>query len=230
MIHQLTFQGEGWAEEYTCPLCGQVASLFGQYSPLMPWGVCKRCSIKYPYPYELFVPSTRRNADQEPLMIDPSPQKSDLRARRVELEEMLRCALDPSRLERPVVKYNLSGLELRNPVRRSRMQQFNAMGMKAREALRVRQISLPTCERCGCAHARWYEMLAGIGDYWSHCQRCADELAVEALWRHRALFGNDDVESVMDRVYRSHKDLFERGVLPDYWFTLMMSDTAGGEQ
>lgn len=25
--------------QYACPLCGQVATLFGQYSPLLDWGV-----------------------------------------------------------------------------------------------------------------------------------------------------------------------------------------------
>lgn len=45
--------------------------------------------------------------------------------------------------------------------------------------------------------------------------------AVEALWRNRGLFGADDPESVLDRLYRAFPDLFERGVLPDYWFELM---------
>jgi hypothetical protein len=211
-------------EVYSCPLCGQEATLFGQFSPFLPWGVCRDCSIKYRYPAEVFVPSTRRNADHEPLMVDPSPDKAELRERRVQLDEMLRCAVDPSRLERPIVKYNLSGLELRNPIRRSRMRQFAAMTIRAKERLRVRQINLPFCDRCGCAHERWYEMLTGVGDYWSKCQRCEDELAVLSLWKLKGIFGDDDVESIMDRLYRSHQGLFERGALPDYWFVLMQQD------
>lgn len=207
-------------QQYVCPLCNQPARLFGQYSPLLPWGVCRQCSIKYPFPDDLFVPSTRRNRDHEPLMIDPSHEKSAQRTRRVELEEMLRCAVDPSRLERPIVKYNISGLELRNPVRRSRMRQIGQMMTRARHNLTYRQIALPTCRRCGCAHDRYYEMLPGVGDYKSTCQRCADEEAVESLWRLRGIFGQDDDETILDRLYRAHADLFERGVLPDYWFML----------
>jgi hypothetical protein len=67
-------------------------------------------------------------------------------------------------------------------------------------------------------------MRPGQIDYWSHCQRCEDELAVEALHRLRGIFDNDDAEAILDRLYRSHRDLFERGILPDYWFALMNGD------
>lgn len=209
--------------EYTCPLCGQVATLFGQYSPLFDWGVCRACSERYPYPVELFVPNTRRNRDREPLMIDPTPGPAmdALREHRIQLDEMLRCAVDPSRLARPIVKYNLSGLELRWPIRRSRMRAFNQMAWRAQQALANRQMRLPYCERCGRAHDRSYEMLPGRVDYWTKCQRCADEEAVEALWRVRGIFGADDAESILDRLYRSQPELFDRGVLPDMWFRLM---------
>jgi hypothetical protein len=205
---------------YICPLCDQPATVFGQFSPLLPWGVCRECCIKYPYPVELFVPSTRRNKDHEPLMIDPAPDKAALRELRIQLDEMLRCAVDPTRIERPIVKYNISGLELRNPIRRSRMATFNKWAWHARQNLKVHQMSLPYCERCGCAHDRQYEMLPGRLDYWSKCQRCADEESVEALWRLKGIFGNDDAEAILDRLYKSHRELFERGVLPDYWFEL----------
>lgn len=207
-------------QEYICPLCHQPAQLFGQYSPLMPWGVCRECSIKYPYPDNLFIPSTRRNNDHEPVMIDPSPDKAADREQRVMLEEMLRCAIDPSRIERPIVKYNINGLELRNPVRRSRMRQLGTMMQNARHSLTYRQVSLPTCQRCGCVHSRYYETLPGVGDYYSKCQRCADEESVEAFWRMRRIFGQDDDESILDRIYKSHPELFERGIMPDYWFVL----------
>jgi hypothetical protein len=38
---------------------------------------------------------------------------------------------------------------------------------------------------------RQYEMLPGRLDYWSKCQRCADEESVEALWRLKGIFGSD---------------------------------------
>lgn len=208
--------------EYSCPLCDRVVTLFGQYSPLFAWGVCRECSIKYPYPVGLFVPSTRRNKDKEPLMIDPDPAKADQRERRIQLDEMLRCAVDPTRIERPIVKYNLSGLELRNPIRRSKSRQYAKWSAATTLALAHRQMSLPYCQRCGCAHDRRYEMLPGAYDYWSKCQRCDDEEAVESLWGLRGIFGGDDVETIMDRVFKSHPELFERGVLPDYWFELLI--------
>lgn len=207
-------------EQYACPICNRPARLFGQYTPLMPWGVCRECSIKHPYPVELFIPSTRRNADKEPLMIDPSPEQSKLRELRVGLDEMLRCAVDPTRIERPIVKYNLSGLELRNPIRRSRAKYFNAAMFRAKQALQTNQMHMPLCPRCGHAHDRFYELMPGHGDYKQHCQHCDDELVVETFWNMRGIFGADDDESILDRIQRSHPELFERGVLPDFWFQL----------
>lgn len=219
-MNQLLLPNFASPEEYSCPLCGKVATLFGQYSPLFPWGVCRECSIQYPYPVELFVPSTRRNKDREPLMIDPAPELAELRERRIQFDEMLRCAVNPSRLERPIVKYNLSGLELRHPIRRSKAHKYQAAHVQAIHALSFRQVQLPICERCGCTHDRRYEMLPGVVDYWSTCQQCHDELAVETFWNMRAIFGDDDDETIMDRIQRSHPELFERNVLPDYWFKL----------
>lgn len=218
---QLQLPGFEVTEVYTCCLCHQPAPLFGQYSPLFDWGVCRECSLKHPYPVELFVPSTRRNREREPLMIDMDPAKSKLRDHRVILDEMMRCAVDPTRLERPVVKYNLSGLELRNPIRRSKAHKYQQWHTAARENLSHRQMELPICTRCGAGHTRFYDMGAGMIGYKSKCQRCDDEMAVEALFNGRtAIFGGDD-EGALDRIYASHRELFERGVLPDYWFTLL---------
>lgn len=69
-----------------------------------------------------------------------------------------------------------------------------------------------------------YRYSPGQFDYWSHCQRCEDEMAVESFFRHPAIFGGDDFETIMDRVQRSHPELFERGVLPGYWVTLMLRE------
>jgi hypothetical protein len=220
---QLALPGFEIEQEYTCCLCGEPKRLFGQYSPIHRWAICRECSIANPYPVELFVPSTRRNADREPLMIDPDAP-AELRERRVVLDEMIRCAIDPLRLGRPVVKFNLSGLELRNPVRRSKAHKYQAWHKAARTALKIEQMRLPYCTRCGAGHDRFYEMLPGRVNYWSRCQTCEDKEAVEALWRHRGIFGGDDAESVMDRLHTSHPELFDRGVLPDYWFELMVRD------
>lgn len=85
----------------------------------------------------------------------------------------------------------------------------------------VRQLAMPVCPRCGLPHVRMYTSLAGVVDYETHCQRCDDELSVETLWRLRRIWGNADVEDLLDKFYKRSPELFERGVLPDYWFTLM---------
>jgi hypothetical protein len=80
---------------------------------------------------------------------------------------------------------------------------------------RIYNHALPFCNRCGTAHNR--RTLSGDTD--AYCQRCDDELAVEAFVQHRGIFGADDDEAILDRIQRSHPALFERGVLPDYWFS-----------
>lgn len=226
---QLVFPGfEAYEPVWVCCICHQTATLFGQYSPVHNWGVCRECSIKYPYPVELFVPSTRRNKDKEPLMIDPEAPYEVL-ALRIGLDEMVRCSIDPTRESRPIVKYNITAKELRNPIRRSRMHVYATWHRQAISSLSLpHQMQLPICERCGKVHDRLYELLPGRADYWSHCQRCNDELTVETFWRNRGIFGQDDVESLLDRIYKSHPELFERGVLPDMWFQLM-EDQHNGE-
>lgn len=212
--------------EYSCPLCGEIATLFGQFSPHMPWFVCKKCSEEHPYPVDLFIPSTRRNKDKEPLMIDPNaPHKK--RELRIQLDEMLRCAVDPTRIERPIIKYNLSGLEIRYPIRRSKAHIFNKWSKAAAISRANIQMTMPLCHRCGRAHDRKYKLLVqedGPVDYWTKCQRCADEESVETFWRLKGIFGGDDVESILDRIQKSHPELFEREVLPNYWYTLMLKE------
>lgn len=226
MPKQLQLPGFEIVPEYRCCLCNEVKTLFGQVSPIQRWAICRECSLEHPYPVELFVPSTRRNREREPLMIDPAPgPKMDTkRERRVMLDEMIRCAIDPSRLARPVVKFNLSGLELRYPVRRSKARQYQRWHTAAKNALTRHQMSLPICRRCGAGHDRKMELLPGMTQYHDTCQRCADEITIESFFRHRGIFGSDDVESIMDRVQNSHPELFERGVLPDYWFVLLLNE------
>lgn len=87
------------------------------------------------------------------------------------------------------------------------------------------QLTFPFCERCGHPHTRF-----NLSTYAVHCQRCADELTVESFWsrRNSPIFANDDDEGVMDRIYRSHPELFERRVLPNYWFTLKLAEQGEG--
>lgn len=200
----------------TCHICGRPG-LLGQMSPLWDYMVCRECSEDWEYPVNIFEPGGNDRSGVRIKMDAPS----DLKEHRIWLDNMLKDIQRGYIDDRPVVKFNLSGRELRNPIRRSKHATYNAMHKRAVTALNNVQMTLPYCRRCGCAHDRRYEIMPGRVDYWEKCQRCADEEAVEALWRLRAIFGGDDVEAIMDRVYKSHQELFERGVLPDYWFKLM---------
>lgn len=79
----------------------------------------------------------------------------------------------------------------------------------------IAQLSIPVCDRCGHAHDHWH-----ISDYAAYCQRCDDELAVEVYWRGKGTILIGDDEEILDRLHRIAPELFERGVLPDYWFAL----------
>lgn len=83
------------------------------------------------------------------------------------------------------------------------------------------QINFPICEVCGAIHAR----RANSGRWLGACQVCDDKASIESLWRMRGVFGDDDVETVLDRLYKSHQGLFDRGVLPDAWFQLMIANS-----
>lgn len=222
MKAQLSLPGFDTTETFVCPLCGREGTFFAQFSPFLPWFVCRECCIANPYPDQIIVFSTRRNADKNPYMIDPAAPH-ETRELRMRLDEMLRCAVDPSRLDRPVVKYNLSGLEIYNPIRRSRSATFHQWHRTWMEDRTRNQMALPYCTRCGCAHDRKYEMLDGLYDYHTHCQRCDDELQVESLFSlRRGVFGEVDAETILDKLYQTFPDLFTRGVLPDYWFRLTL--------
>jgi hypothetical protein len=78
------------------------------------------------------------------------------------------------------------------------------------------QLEFPICLRCGKPHTNWKISL------WSnHCQRCEDEMSVESFFDLLPkIKPGRDVEDYLDDIYRSHRGLFDRGVLPDYWFVL----------
>jgi hypothetical protein len=88
----------------------------------------------------------------------------------------------------------------------------------------TRQLAMPVCPRCGLPHVRLYTSLAGVVDYETYCLRCDEELTVESFWRMRKIWDGLDVEDLLDKFYRSHRDLFEHGTLPDYWFELMRKE------
>lgn len=73
------------------------------------------------------------------------------------------------------------------------------------------------CSTCGKVHDHWH-----ISDYASQCQRCEDVATVEGLLRMRGTILQGDDETVLDRLYRTHRGLFDRDVLPDAWFALRL--------
>jgi len=88
----------------------------------------------------------------------------------------------------------------------------------------ARQLEMPVCPRCGMPHGRVYTSLGGLVDYETYCQRCEDELAVETLWRLRGIWQGADDEDLLDKFYKRSPELFERGVLPNYWFELKVKE------
>lgn len=192
-----------------CPLCGAPADVLGQYSPLWPYVVCRACSLDEPFPVEVFEDDPKGN-DKSGLRIRRDASDA-LRGRRVALENRVKEAVIGVP---PVIpyKFNLTGFELRNPIRYGVGWRLKRPAPRAFD-----QIDLPFCHRCGWVHDR--HTLDGL-HYHGHCQQCADEMAVETLWQMRGIFGEDDDETILDRIYRSHAELFERGLLPDAWFRL----------
>lgn len=201
-----------------CVWCGEPAHVLGQYSPLYDICVCKSCSLAEPFPVEVFEHSDK-STDKTHLRIKPDAP-DDLRERRVMLEQALRVAagrLAPDWYTR-VTKVNISFRTLRNTFRGGHVD-YDKMMQQARIQNANWQVQLPECKRCGCVHDRRYESGEQV-DFFSHCQRCDDEMRVEALFRHRAIFGDDAVEAILDRLQAAHPQLFERGLLPDLWFSL----------
>lgn len=178
-----------------CPLCGRHTAILGQYGPFAPWQVCKACSLANPYPVELLLPHPRKPGG---LRIDPHAP-SALLEKRIVLEEMVHDAVRGRRVN----KWRYAGWLHDARILNSHIQ-----------------MHLPYCERCGCGHSNRFDF--GGGDYHSRCPRCEAEIGVEALWANRGIFGTDDLEAQLDKMYRVYPEWFATGVLPDYWFRLAM--------
>lgn len=82
---------------------------------------------------------------------------------------------------------------------------------------------IPVCERCGRVHDNRIEW---NGNPTTYCVRCEDEIAVEMHYKNReAIFRDDngnilDDEGILDKLATHRAELFNRGVLPDYWYNL----------
>jgi hypothetical protein len=217
MLHQLALPD--LTTYPTCVFCGQPGIL-GQFSPLWPHMVCRECSVANPYPIEVFEISDSSKDRSGLRIIRDAPY--ELRERRAWLDDVLKQAAKGIIDERDVTKLNITYRDMRNPIRRSKEAQYIAWGAQAKRNLsHPRQLSLPYCERCGRVHDRHYQF--GDQDSMRLCQGCDDVEHAETLWRMRKIFEGDDPETVMDRVYAAFPGLFERGIMPDYWFEMLRS-------
>lgn len=213
----------------SCPCCDRPAWLLGQYDPTSErsW-ICKQCSEAYRYPVEMLEGNI--TGDWK-LKKDVTREQLNLRA------ENTAYVYDRviKRNKRSLIKhyeYLMTGVmsfiadlpeELQRYWERQlrRTHQINVKRSNAKLSPTI-QMTMPLCVRCGNVHnRRFYD---GHGDYFSRCQHCDDEFSVEAIFRHRGIFGNDDDETILDRIQKSHPQLFERGVLPDYWYELRIDE------
>ncbi len=202
-----------------CALCGEQVALVGQYSPVMPHAICKACSQDYPLPVEVF---TTGGKDRLGIKINEDAP-IELRNQRMALELMVKRAATND--DRPVVKWNISGRTLRGGVRLSRMEQYSRWTREAKRGLAIErehgtQLEFPLCNECGNVHTNGFK----DGTFRLLCLSCEDKKRVESLWKNKGIFDGDDVETILDRLNKAFPDLFERGVLPDYWFSLMAQE------
>lgn len=83
-------------------------------------------------------------------------------------------------------------------------------------------MAFPVCERCGRVHDNRIEWNGNPATY---CVRCEDEIAVEMHYKNRQIFRDDkgnllDDEGILDKLATHRTELFTRGILPNYWYTL----------
>jgi hypothetical protein len=204
-----------------CPACREHASVLGQWSPFRRDAVCRTCSTAHPYPIHILEPhpkkpgelAIKRDADQHLLsdhtgltnwLWDAVRGCRDIAEGRSTwcADEVRPCQLGKERPDCQLCS--------------RRLLTGSSRYWTYRVGFIVEQQPIPLCHRCGQPHER--RRLSGV--YAELCERCEMERSVEALFRHRSIFGTDDVEAILDKLYQSHRACFEAGVLPDYWFKL----------
>jgi len=211
-----------------CPVCRQPADLLAQWSPAQATRVCKACAQKYRYDLDIFIHA-------------PGKGRLGLKSNRDASTEQIghynflsQTLMDAAKGCRHAIR-RLAGPEYVAPCELYKFdmtcpacvrKQKHATRYARMRITREYTLRLPVCDRCGCTHSRRYEH--GDQDFIAYCQHCEDELNVETFWRCRAIFGDADPEEILDRVQKSHPGLFERNVLPNYWFALMIGERNDG--
>lgn len=196
----------------TCPVCGRRVTVLGQWSPFRRQAVCRDCSHAHPWPMGW--------VDEGGAWREDAP--AEIREQQIVMWEWLQDAAAGCR---EIAERGLAWGEMpacRQHPRADCPRCGRRVNTGARRYLSWRsevlpqQLSLPVCRRCGRAHNR--HTLGGlVADI---CERCEAEESVETYFRLRGIFGDADAEAVLDRLYASRPDLFDVGVLPDYWFEL----------
>lgn len=222
-----------------CPGCKREVHVLGQWHPWSKHSLCRECSTRYPMPniYE---------SDRPRLYQDNTPILDDGRALNVAMENALHrlgrgCVLtleqgmsreglpcDPMKPNR-VLYYEcprcVKDMKYETEIKRRgalhRLQRLGRNGLYAPERIaRGYTLSMPFCDRCGAAHNERF----ADGEAKQYCQQCQDKITVETYYRLKTIFGGDDVEAIMDRIQAASPQLFERHILPDYWFELMIAE------
>jgi hypothetical protein len=236
----------------TCPGCKNKVHVLGQWSPGNKAILCRACTEAHPAPDIFEVkPSTdniRLKADatvEERWMnlhmenmfsrlkrgchltlADADPQ-AGLPCEAFDYPAQWECRLCRAELKRHTRRLE-SGVDVGIAVLHFRSHLSPVMTTPYRGGRRQDwqmsewdQQQFPICSKCGAVHSR---KLKFFGGYASECQACADEASARSFYDMRAIFGDADVEDIMDRIHRAAPELFERGVFPDRWFELALEE------
>lgn len=228
-----------------CPACKRESAILGQWAPGSRLFVCRVCMSVYAPP-NVFIPNDNSIGVGLRQEARYAPEREQYQRRAQALEELTKGCIytvddidaddylpcmrendlwmmteyhvNPLAMKRPIyVDTRLGCRRCQNRLRYVMQQRSATINFKERMKATLSQTaSLPICARCGAVHD--HKTLSG--DAAAYCQPCEDLNAVESLWNNRGIFGGDDDESVLDRLERAFPDLFKRGVLPDYYFTL----------
>lgn len=229
-----------------CPGCKQAVTVLGQWSPGDKSYLCKNCTVAYGVPIDVFAES--KNCVGVGLKADMpyAPQRQRYQSLAESLIHLRRgCVMtldkwteahglpcEKDRQLRPGCKRCLNLVKYDTSVQMAAVSWAAKNGTNPAlavahankyDVMMVRAIrphfnlAFPLCYRCGQLH----ENKSISGDATVYCQRCSDELDVEALVKNRGIFENpDDDEAILDKLHRLRRELFDRGVLPDYWYTV----------
>ena len=205
-----------------CKNCDCPCDLLGQWSPSDNVWLCKDCTTKYPAP-DVFVQCDNSRGVGLRQGMEANQLREDYHAKINVLVDIQRGCLHSAEdaAERnwylPCHPLMGSAAYANCKLCRRRARMAHSGGRYGKAVVTAKTAEMPICRRCGCVHSYRYSHVSG---YRAYCEHCDALNSVEALWRNRGIFGGDDAETVLDRIYSAFPELFENGVLPDYWYTL----------